>query len=176
MTNVAFPHSTEHEVQLTAQKAEPSILSTVRGITRVCSDEEANASDSIRANREFDSNENDESDSHAKKHDEQRISTLRGMIIDSRDELENACDSIRVNREFDSNEIDESESHSEKHDVPRISIVDGISMCDACDMLAINLRLTTSNRKLFSTTNLLFPGSIEHDDKFRPQNADPSIN
>jgi hypothetical protein len=41
-----------------------------------------NADDSIRVNREFDSNESDESDSQCEKHDEQRISTLRGIKID----------------------------------------------------------------------------------------------
>jgi hypothetical protein len=38
--------------------------------------------DSMRFNREFDSNEMDESDSHPKKHDEVRISTLLGITID----------------------------------------------------------------------------------------------
>jgi hypothetical protein len=38
--------------------------------------------DSIRVNREFDSNEIDVSDSHDEKHDEPRISTLREIIID----------------------------------------------------------------------------------------------
>jgi hypothetical protein len=38
--------------------------------------------DSIRVNREFNSNEIDVSDLHHEKHDEPRISTLRGITID----------------------------------------------------------------------------------------------
>jgi hypothetical protein len=45
-------------------------------------DEYENASDSIRVNREFDSNEIDVSDSQYEKHDEPRISTPRGITID----------------------------------------------------------------------------------------------
>jgi hypothetical protein len=45
-------------------------------------DENENAMDSIRVNREFDSNEIDESDRQKKKHDEPRISTPRGITID----------------------------------------------------------------------------------------------
>jgi hypothetical protein len=41
-------------------------------------------------NREFDSNEMDESDVHSEKHDEPRISTLLGIMIDASDECENA--------------------------------------------------------------------------------------
>jgi hypothetical protein len=73
------------------------------------SDENENASDSIRVKCEFDSNVIDECDSQYEKHFEQRISTLRGIKIDSSDENENAPDSIRVKCEFDSNVIDESE-------------------------------------------------------------------
>jgi hypothetical protein len=36
----------------------------------------------MRLNREFDSNEIDESDSHDRKHDEPIISTLHGITID----------------------------------------------------------------------------------------------
>jgi hypothetical protein len=71
------------------------------------SDEHENVLDSIRMNREFDSNEIDESDLQSRKHDDPRISTVRGMSIDASDEHENALDSIRINREFDSNESDE---------------------------------------------------------------------
>jgi hypothetical protein len=45
-------------------------------------DDSENARDSIRVNREFDSNETDEMDSHPAKHFEQRISTFRGITID----------------------------------------------------------------------------------------------
>jgi hypothetical protein len=65
--------------------------------------------DSIRINRELDSNESLLSDWHLEKHDEPRISTLLGITIDRSDEDENASDSIRVSREFDSNEIDLSD-------------------------------------------------------------------
>jgi hypothetical protein len=43
------------------------------------SDEYENAYDSIRVNREFDSNEIDESYSQHVKHDDPRISTFRGI-------------------------------------------------------------------------------------------------
>jgi hypothetical protein len=46
------------------------------------SDDRENADDSIRVNRESDSNKIDESDLQSQKHDEQRISTFRGIIID----------------------------------------------------------------------------------------------
>jgi hypothetical protein len=83
-------------------------ISTFRGISIDSSDKLENADDSIRINREFDSNEIDESDSQPLKHNP-RISTFRGISIDSSDKHENAYDSIRFNREFDSNEIDESD-------------------------------------------------------------------
>jgi hypothetical protein len=41
-----------------------------------------NADDSIRVNREFDSNVMDSSDLQQEKHFEHRISTLRGITID----------------------------------------------------------------------------------------------
>jgi hypothetical protein len=44
--------------------------------------ENPNGGDSIRINREFDSNEIDVSDSHPEKHDDPRISTLLGITID----------------------------------------------------------------------------------------------
>jgi hypothetical protein len=73
--------------------------------------ESRNASDLIRINREFDSNEINESDSQNEKHDNPRISTFPGISSDSSDQDENEFDSIQINREFDSNEIDESELH-----------------------------------------------------------------
>jgi hypothetical protein len=42
----------------------------------------SNASDSIRVNRELDSNEIDESDAHPEKHNNPMISTLFGIRID----------------------------------------------------------------------------------------------
>jgi hypothetical protein len=48
---------------------------TLRGISIDRSDEYENAYDSIRCNREFDSNEIDESDSQHEKHEDPRIST-----------------------------------------------------------------------------------------------------
>jgi hypothetical protein len=56
--------------------------------------------DSIRVNREFDSNEIDKSDSQNEKHFEQRISPLDGRTIDLSDGYENTDDSIRVNRDL----------------------------------------------------------------------------
>jgi hypothetical protein len=48
-------------------------ISTLRGITIDRSDEDENDSDSIRVNREWDSNEIDLSDLQLEKHDEPRI-------------------------------------------------------------------------------------------------------
>jgi hypothetical protein len=45
-------------------------------------DENEKALDSICFNREFDSNEIDESDAQYEKHDDPRISTLHGISID----------------------------------------------------------------------------------------------
>jgi hypothetical protein len=50
------------------------IISTLHRITTDWSDNPEKAFDSIRINREFDSNEIDESDIHPEKHDEPRIS------------------------------------------------------------------------------------------------------
>jgi hypothetical protein len=55
--------------------AEPSINSTLRGITIDPSFEYENASDSIRFNDDGDSNETDESDLQFRKHNDSRIST-----------------------------------------------------------------------------------------------------
>jgi hypothetical protein len=76
---------------------------TARRISIDWTDGHEKASDSIRGNRGFDSNEIEESDSHSRKHDNPRISTFRGIVIDPCDEDENAFDSIRLNREFDFN-------------------------------------------------------------------------
>jgi hypothetical protein len=46
------------------------------------SDDSENANDSIRVNRDSDSNEIDEKDRQSEKHFEQRISTFRGIMID----------------------------------------------------------------------------------------------
>jgi hypothetical protein len=70
------------------------------------SDDDENADDSIRFNREFDSNEIDESDLQDEKHDDPRISTFRGISIDLTDDSRNAKDSIRINPEHNSNEND----------------------------------------------------------------------
>jgi hypothetical protein len=56
--------------------------STFRGISIDSSDEYENADDSIRINREFASNEMDESEKQYEKDDDPRISTLRGISID----------------------------------------------------------------------------------------------
>jgi hypothetical protein len=82
---------------------------TVRGISMNLSDEPENAEDSIRINREFDSNEIYENNLQDEKHDDPIISIFRGISINLSDENENANDLIRINREFDSNEIHESD-------------------------------------------------------------------
>jgi hypothetical protein len=82
ITNISFPDSIEMDDDETSMKAEPSMNSTLRGITIDSSDENKNADDSIRFNREFDSNEIDENNSHSKKHPKPRISTFLGITID----------------------------------------------------------------------------------------------
>jgi hypothetical protein len=62
-----------------AKQFEPTI-STLPGIKIDRSEEWENASDSIRVNRELDSNETDLGDLHRKKHSEPRISISRGII------------------------------------------------------------------------------------------------
>jgi hypothetical protein len=57
-------------------------ISTFVGIKIDGSDEYENVADSIRVNREFNSNVIDESDLQFEKHFEQRISTLLGIKID----------------------------------------------------------------------------------------------
>jgi hypothetical protein len=94
------------ESDLHHEKQFDSRISTFLGIMIDWSDEYENAADSIRVNREFDSNVIDESDSQFEKHLDPRISTFLGIKIDWSDEYENASDSIRVIREFDSNIID----------------------------------------------------------------------
>jgi hypothetical protein len=67
------------------EKQNEQRISTFRGITIDESDENENAFDSIRVNRESDSNVIDESDRQYEKHDEQRISISRPitMCLDS---------------------------------------------------------------------------------------------
>jgi hypothetical protein len=88
------------------EKHDESRISTFRGISIDLSDEYENADDSIRINREFDSNEIDERDLQQKKDDDPRIATFRGISIDSSDEFENASDPIPINPEDNSNEND----------------------------------------------------------------------
>jgi hypothetical protein len=78
ITNISFPLSIVIDDKFTQRKAEPLMNRTLRGIKIDWSDDLSNADDSIRVNREFDSNEIDKSDSQWKKHDEQRFSRLRG--------------------------------------------------------------------------------------------------
>jgi hypothetical protein len=65
-TNRPFPDSIKQVDRITSRNAVPSIDSTFRGITIDWSDEDENAWDSIRVNREFDSNVIDESDWYSK--------------------------------------------------------------------------------------------------------------
>jgi hypothetical protein len=62
ITNLSFPLSIEIDDTSTFWKAEPSINRTPRGITIDWSEESENASDSIRVNREFDSNDTSSSE------------------------------------------------------------------------------------------------------------------
>jgi hypothetical protein len=57
-------------------------ISILFGINMVFTDENENASDSIRVNREFDSNVIDESVLQNEKHFDPRISTFIGITID----------------------------------------------------------------------------------------------
>jgi hypothetical protein len=62
--------------------ASHAINNIVEGIKIDRSGEDENASDSIRINREFDSNVIDESEKQNEKHFDPRISTFLGMMID----------------------------------------------------------------------------------------------
>jgi hypothetical protein len=103
---------------------------------------------SRRFNREFDSNEIDESDLQFLKHSDPRISTFRGISIDSSDEHEKANNSIRVNREFDSNESSESDLHNAQHDDPRTSTFHGIAIdrSDDSENVHGSIRVTCDGR------------------------------
>jgi hypothetical protein len=74
------------ESDLQYEKHSDPRISTFLGIKIDWSDEHENASDSIRANREFDSNVIDEKNLQFKKHFEPRISTLLGIKIDWSDD------------------------------------------------------------------------------------------
>jgi hypothetical protein len=63
-----------------SSKAEPSMNRTLRGIIIDSNDDHENACDSIRVNRDLDSNEIDESDLQYEKLDEQTISISFGTI------------------------------------------------------------------------------------------------
>jgi hypothetical protein len=67
---------------LDQEKHDDPRISTLLGITIDSSDENENAEDSIRVNRDFDSNEIDLRNLHFKKKDDPRISTLHGITID----------------------------------------------------------------------------------------------
>jgi hypothetical protein len=70
------------EVTYVFTKAEPSTNRIFCGMSIDLIDEKENTPDSMLANREFDSNEMDMSDSQCEKHDEPRLSTYRGIMID----------------------------------------------------------------------------------------------
>jgi hypothetical protein len=65
-----------------SEKQDDPRISTLFGIKIDSSDEDENASDSIRIKCEFDSNVIDESDLQYEKQDDPRISTLFGIKID----------------------------------------------------------------------------------------------
>jgi hypothetical protein len=64
------------------EKQDNPRISTLFGIKIDSSDDDLNASDSIRIKCEFDSNVINESRSHSEKQDDPRISTLFGIKID----------------------------------------------------------------------------------------------
>jgi hypothetical protein len=70
------------ENDLQYEKQFDPTISTLLGIKIDESDEYENASNSIRASCEFESNVIDESDSQDAKHFDPRISTFRGIKID----------------------------------------------------------------------------------------------
>jgi hypothetical protein len=74
------------ESDLQCEKHSDPRISTFRGIKIDWSDENENASDSIRVKCEFDSNAIDESDWQDEKHFEPRSSTLLGIKIDWSDD------------------------------------------------------------------------------------------
>jgi hypothetical protein len=150
-------------------------ISTLLAIKIDWSDEEENESDSIRTNREFDSNVTDENDLQREKQFDPRISTVLGITIDWSDDSENANDSIRVNRESGSNAIDESELQLEKQYDPMISIFLPTSIFDDCEKFRISLWGKISIRMPFSITKLSFPDSIEIDNGVTRTNAEPSM-
>jgi hypothetical protein len=80
--------------------AEPLIYLTIRGIMIDRTDENENARDSIRANRESLWNVMNESKLQDEKQSEPSTSTRHGISIDSRDELKNAKDSMCLSRRF----------------------------------------------------------------------------
>jgi hypothetical protein len=134
-------------------KAEPSTISTFRGITIDSTFENENADDSIRFNDDGDSNEIDESDLQYEKHCDPRISTEHGIKIDSSFEYENANDSIRFNDDDDSNEIDESVLEKEIRHGERISTEQGIQtfvMIESGSHVIVTIRtpLTTLIRRV----------------------------
>jgi hypothetical protein len=90
------------------------------------SDENENAVDIIRIDREVGPNEIDENDLHCEKQRAPRTSILPGIKIDLRDENKNAVNPIRISREGDSNEIHEIDLQFEKQPDPRILTVPGI--------------------------------------------------
>jgi hypothetical protein len=67
------------ESDLHSEKHDEQRISTLRRIKIDSSDDSENINDSVRVNREFDSNE---SNLQCEKHDEQIIATLRGITID----------------------------------------------------------------------------------------------
>jgi hypothetical protein len=79
-SNVIDESDLQHEKQFELR------ISTFRGIMIDSSDENENASDSIRVKCEFDSNAIDESDSQCEKHFDPRISTFLGIMIDRSDD------------------------------------------------------------------------------------------
>jgi hypothetical protein len=80
--NLRFPDLIQQFDKLVQENAEASMTQTVRGITIGFSDGNENASDSIRVNRECDSNKTNRSESCDENHHDPRLSTLRAITIE----------------------------------------------------------------------------------------------
>jgi hypothetical protein len=98
-----------------------------------------NAYDSIRINREFDSNEIDESELQPGKHSNPRMSTFRGISIELIDDSEKVDDSISVNFESSSKWNESTLSDSSKQSAVNLVIDRGIHTRRRLDRSALKI-------------------------------------
>jgi hypothetical protein len=103
-----LPSTIKIEKSLRFENAGTSMNVRLWGTTIESNEDRENASESIRLNCAFDSNEIDESDSQPQNHCEPRVSPTERTKFDCNEDRRVASDSIRFNCEFDSNEINES--------------------------------------------------------------------